>query len=38
VEYWGDPDVFCPEANRIGFDWLMKKLKLDSWRLDCRDF
>ena len=37
VEYSGDPDVFCPQANALDFDWLMKNLNLDAWRLSCRE-
>jgi len=37
VEYAGDPDVFCPQANALNFDWLMKNLDLDAWRLSCRE-
>ena len=36
VEYSGDTDVFCPQANDMNFDWLKKNLNLDSWRQSCR--
>ena len=38
VEYDGDPILFCPEANGMGFDWLKKDLDLDAWRIDCHDY
>lgn len=37
VEYAGDADIFCPQANALDFDWLMKNLNLDAWRLSCRE-
>ena len=37
VEYTGDPLVFCPPLNAIGYSWLKKNLDLDAWRLDCHD-
>jgi hypothetical protein len=36
VEYEGDPDVYCPQANRMDFDWLTKDLDLDARRTSCR--
>ncbi len=36
VEYTGDPADFCPRANAKNFDWLKKKINLDSWRIPCR--
>ena len=36
VEYNGDPSDFCPRANAKNFDWLKKKIDLDSWRVPCR--
>lgn len=36
VEYQGETTVFCPKANAKNFDWLQKKLQLDSWRYSCR--
>lgn len=36
VEYSGETYVFCPEADRKDFDWLKKKINLDSWRIPCR--
>jgi hypothetical protein len=38
VEYSGDPVVFCPKANAMGFDWLKKNVNLDAWRIDCHNF
>lgn len=38
VEYSGDPAQFCPQANNLSLDWLMKNLDLDAWRLDCKDY
>jgi hypothetical protein len=36
VEYKGNPDVFCPRANAMNFDWLKKRPDLDAWRVSCR--
>jgi hypothetical protein len=36
VEYNRDPDEFCPEANRMNYDWLLKRIDLDAFRLACR--
>jgi hypothetical protein len=36
VEYQGDTGNFCPKANANNFDWLKKKIELDSWRIPCR--
>ncbi|MCB1771266.1 MAG: endo alpha-1,4 polygalactosaminidase [Candidatus Competibacteraceae bacterium] len=36
VEYRGSPDVFCPQANAMNFDWLKKRPDLDAWRVSCR--
>jgi len=38
VEYTGEPSIFCPAANAMGFSGLKKKLDLDAWRIDCHDF
>ncbi len=35
VEYAGDPDQFCPQANAMGFSWMKKHLNLDAWREAC---
>ena len=35
VEYDGDTDQFCPQANALGFSWMKKHLKLDAWREAC---
>ncbi len=36
IEYQGDPDIFCPQANAMNFDELKKRLELDAWRQACR--
>jgi hypothetical protein len=36
VEYTGDPAVFCPPLNALGYSWLKKRIELDAWRIDCR--
>ncbi|HSM13081.1 MAG TPA: endo alpha-1,4 polygalactosaminidase, partial [Thermoanaerobaculia bacterium] len=36
VEYVGDPAVFCPPLNAMGYSWLKKHLDLGPWRVDCR--
>lgn len=36
IEYDGDPDTFCPQANAMNFDVLKKRLELDAWRHACR--
>lgn len=36
VEYSGNPDDFCPQANALNLDWLKKRLALDAWRVACR--
>jgi hypothetical protein len=36
IEYQGDPASFCPQANSMNFDTLVKNLDLDAWRLACR--
>jgi hypothetical protein len=36
VEYQGESKTFCPKANAKNFDWLKKKIDLDSWRIPCR--
>jgi hypothetical protein len=38
VEYEGDPADFCPQANALGFSWLLKPLDLTADVLaDCHD-
>ena len=38
VEYTGNPDIFCPQANALNFDWLMKGHYLFAEPyLACRD-
>lgn len=36
VEYNLEPEQFCPQANAMNFDWLKKRLELDSFRVPCR--
>lgn len=37
VEYTGDPAVFCPPLQALGYSWLKKQLDLGAWRIDCHD-
>lgn len=37
VEYLGDPAVFCPPLNALGYSWLKKQIDLGAWRIDCRE-
>jgi len=36
VEYVGDPALFCPPLNALGYSWLKKQILLGAWRIDCR--
>lgn len=36
VEYTGNPDEFCPQANALNLDWLAKNLELDAYQVSCR--
>jgi hypothetical protein len=36
IEYSTDTTAFCTKANAAQFDFLKKKLALDSWRQSCR--
>jgi hypothetical protein len=36
VEYSGQTTAFCPKANSANFNWLKKKLSLNSYRVACR--
>jgi len=36
IEYQGDPASFCPQANSMNYDTLVKNLDLDAWRSACR--
>ncbi|HSR12297.1 MAG TPA: endo alpha-1,4 polygalactosaminidase, partial [Thermodesulfobacteriota bacterium] len=36
VEYKGKTAAFCPKANALNFDWLLKHLNLDAYRVSCR--
>jgi hypothetical protein len=39
VEYDGDPETFCPQANALGFSWLVKTPQLgDEPPLACDSF
>ena len=38
IEYELEPDEFCPQANQLGFNALVKYWELDSYRFDCRQF
>ena len=35
VEYEGKKRKFCPRANKWGFSWLKKRLRLGAWRQSC---
>ncbi|MBK9180664.1 MAG: endo alpha-1,4 polygalactosaminidase [Acidimicrobiales bacterium] len=35
VEYEGDPAAFCPQADRLGFSWILKRPELDAWVRPC---
>jgi hypothetical protein len=37
LEYQGDLQMVCPQANALNFDVLFKHLELDAWRVSCRD-
>lgn len=37
VEYSGDPASYCPKANAMDLDWLVKDWSLGSERLSCRE-
>ena len=36
IEYETQPEAFCPQANRMGFNALFKNWDLDAMRVDCR--
>ncbi len=36
VEYQGDPAEFCPRANAMNLDWLLKDMDLTAKRRSCR--
>jgi hypothetical protein len=36
IEYQTSPEVFCPQANQMGFNALYKNLNLDAYRLACQ--
>jgi hypothetical protein len=35
IEYALQPEAFCPEANRAGFNAIRKNLELDAYGVDC---
>jgi hypothetical protein len=35
VEYQGDPSVFCPQANAMGYSWMLKHPDLDAYQQPC---
>jgi hypothetical protein len=38
IEYELESDEFCLQANQLGFNALVKKWELDSYRVDCHQF
>lgn len=38
VEYHVPAKTFCPVANKLGMDFLYKKMELGAYRISCRDF
>ncbi len=38
IEYELAPEEFCPQANAMGFNALLKHWELDAFRVDCREF
>lgn len=36
IEYNGNPASFCPRVNGLNFDFLKKRLSLNTWRISCR--
>ena len=38
VEYSGNADIFCPEANAMSLFWLKKKTALGAWRIGCEAY
>jgi len=38
IEYELSPEEFCPQANQLGFNALLKNWDLDSYRVDCHQF
>ncbi len=37
IEYELAPEAFCPRANALGFNALLKRRELDAFRVDCRE-
>ena len=38
VEYQGNPADYCPQANALNYDWLVKDLDLGPSYQSCRDY
>lgn len=38
IEYELSPADFCPQANAMNFNALLKRPQLDAYRVDCREF
>lgn len=38
IEYELAPEEFCPQANQMGFNALIKHRELDAYRIDCHQF
>lgn len=38
IEYELAPEEFCPQANQMGFNALIKDRELDAYRIDCHQF
>lgn len=38
IEYELAPEEFCPQANQMGFNGLVKHWELDAYRIDCHQF
>lgn len=38
IEYELAPEEFCPQANQMGFNALIKHWELDAYRIDCYQF
>lgn len=35
VEYQGNTATFCPQANALGYSWMLKHLSLDAYQSPC---
>lgn len=38
VEYQGNPASYCPQANVLNYDWLVKDLELGAAMTSCREY